>query len=116
MPLKKMPSYPHCFIAGDSVPPQFASPQPPVRGDLHTAIHLPVITLPVPVNKPLTTERLTQQLSKLGDTVFYAESIKIDLDDNTSLPISEINSVRRKAICILEENIINSYKRNDAVR
>ena len=41
-------------MAGDRFPPQLESPHPPVSGDLPTANHLPVTTLPVPVNNPLT--------------------------------------------------------------
>ncbi|OQB16050.1 MAG: putative protease YhbU precursor [Firmicutes bacterium ADurb.Bin193] len=66
------------------------------------------------VSRPLTKERLKDQLSKLGDTVFYAEDIVIHTDENISLPISEINSVRREAVRLLEEKIIKSFKRSDS--
>ena len=49
-------------------------------------------------NKPLTEERLKDQLLKLGQTPFVADSVDVYLDDGIILPISEINSVRRKAI------------------
>ena len=54
MPVKKMPSYPQRLIAGEKYPPQLASPQVPVSGDLPATIHLPVKRLPVPVSRPET--------------------------------------------------------------
>ena len=41
-------------MAGASVPPQLASPQVPVNGDLPVTIQRPVIMLPVPVSRPET--------------------------------------------------------------
>lgn len=49
------------------------------------------------MHKSLDRERLQSQLAKLGNTVFTAENIKINLEDGLSIPISEINSVRRQA-------------------
>lgn len=63
------------------------------------------------INKPLTKERLEQQLLKLGDTTFKCESIEIDLDDGISLPISEINAVRRSAASALEQSILQGHRR-----
>lgn len=55
------------------------------------------------INRPLDRERLSQQLSKLGGTVFTAGNIDIELEDGISLPISEINNMRRKAVEKLEK-------------
>lgn len=46
---------------------------------------------------PLEPERIEGQLAKLGATAFVAEGIEIDRDDEATLPIKEINEVRRKA-------------------
>lgn len=46
---------------------------------------------------PLSRERLTAQLEKLGDSVFFAESSEVSIDDGIIVPISEINVVRRNA-------------------
>ncbi len=50
------------------------------------------------VNKPLSAERLTQQLLKLGDTPFFARDVEVGVDDAITIPVSEINGVRRCAI------------------
>ena len=52
-PRNRMPSQPQRLISGESVPPQLASPQPPVSGDLQQTIQRPVIIEPVPVRSPL---------------------------------------------------------------
>lgn len=55
------------------------------------------------VNKPLDSKRLSQQLAKLGGTVFKARNITVSADDGISLPISEVNNIRRKAVGELEK-------------
>ncbi len=64
--------------------------------------------------KALTHEHLKTRLSKLGDTVFVAESITIDSDDNIFLPVSELNCVRRDAAQLLQQCITSSYRRDSA--
>ncbi len=46
-------------------------------------------------NTPLTDNRLCEQLGKLGATNFVAEDIHIDIKDAITVPIKEINQVRR---------------------
>ncbi len=55
------------------------------------------------LNRPLDVERLTQQLSKLGNTPFNIGTVQTDLDDGIVIPIGEINSVRRDAVGRLTE-------------
>ncbi len=49
-------------------------------------------------NKPLTKDRLSEQLLKLGQTPFIAEHLEVSVDDGIIIPIGEINSVRRSAV------------------
>lgn len=44
---------------------------------------------------PLDNERIAEQLKKLGDTPFSAETVTVDIDEGITIPIKEINSVRR---------------------
>lgn len=55
------------------------------------------------VNKPMTAERLSDRLSKLGGTQFYAGNVEIELDDGLILPVSKINELRRLAVEKLTE-------------
>lgn len=50
------------------------------------------------INKPMTAEGLTQRLSKLGGTQFFANNVHIELDDGLILPVSKINEMRRNAV------------------
>lgn len=53
----------------------------------------------------LSVEKCKEQLSKLGDTHYYFESIEIELEEGLSLPISELNNIRRKSI-----ELLNKYR------
>lgn len=63
-------------------------------------------------NKPMTEERLIEQLSKLGETAFCAADIAAEVDEGITIPIKEINNVRRK-ICgeLAEQRIKRDEKR-----
>ncbi len=55
----------------------------------------------------LTQERIHQQLSKLGQTVFFAQNIDIKIDEGIMIPIKIINELRRDAIYELSQRIIH---------
>ena len=54
----------------------------------------------------LERERVVENISKTGDSIFELESINLDLDDNAFLPISAINELRREGLKILEDKIL----------
>ena len=56
------------------------------------------------VNRPVTAERLGAQLGKTGATPFELPDadLELDLEQGLSLPVGEINEVRRKALEELE--------------
>lgn len=58
-------------------------------------------------------DKIKENLSKLGDTVFTPQLIEVDIDENVFVPTSEINKARRNITAKLEEYIINSYVRLD---
>ena len=70
------------------------------------------------INKPMTAESLTERLSKLGGTQFYANEVNITVDDGLILPASKINEMRREAVEKLNktEKISFKYKAFDVVR
>ncbi len=63
-------------------------------------------------NVALSHEKITQQLEKCGGTAFFAEEIEIDIDENISLPLSSINSLRRAALDELYEKLKQPYTKN----
>ncbi len=61
-------------------------------------------TLPEPAQKvEMDAVRLENQACRLGNTVFEADHFTCDLENGLSLPVSEINAVRRAAAESLEE-------------
>ena len=72
----------------------------------HTVQAMSKSTLEMARNKPLTTERLHQQLSRLGNTPFKLATLANNLADGVILPVSELNRVRRKLVeQLLEQRI-----------
>ena len=51
----------------------------------------------------LDRDRVIENISKTGDSIFRVKNIDLDLDDNAFLPISAINELRREATKILED-------------
>lgn len=62
------------------------------------------------INAPLTKERISQQIFKTGNTPFEIENLDIVCDDGISLPVKEINNIRREGFEILENEISNSKR------
>ena len=52
---------------------------------------------------PTTADEIKKQLSKLGDTPFYAEEIRINVDSDIFVPVSVLNAMRRNAVSKLIE-------------
>ena len=55
------------------------------------------------INKETRHDVIKKQLSKLGNTVYKARSITLNLDDNLFINIKDINEIRRRAISKLNE-------------
>lgn len=62
-------------------------------------------------NVALNEKKCKTQLSKTGGTAFKAHSITIQIGEGLTLPISNINAMRRKALSELEELITSTPKR-----
>lgn len=58
-----------------------------------------------PRTAPLSEEIAFRNLSKLGDTSFYLDSLGFENEDALTLPASAINALRRDAANLLEEKI-----------
>ena len=54
-------------------------------------------------NKPITTEVLIAQLSRLGDTPYELASLENEMEGDCHLPISALNQLRRDLISNLEQ-------------
>ncbi len=60
-------------------------------------------------NVPLTAENIRKQLIKLGDTSFEAKEIEIYTDNECFYSVKAINDLRRRAVKLLENEIISSH-------
>lgn len=52
------------------------------------------------INVPITKERITETLSKLGGTPYFAKHIQVDLENGLSFPISVLSNLRK---CVISE-------------
>jgi putative protease len=101
-------------FAGEN--PQF---QRPIQVEVHGEVGQPLITIArdelghvvqvessVPLEtahtKPLTTERLQEQLGRLGNTPFCLGNLTNHLKCEAMLPVSELNRMRRDLVAQLE--------------
>lgn len=74
-------------------------------GDLYGDFELDRV-VEVAKKSGLDRERVIENISKTGDSIFRVKNIDLDLDDNAFLPISAINELRREATKILENKIL----------
>ncbi|MFN5856223.1 MAG: DUF3656 domain-containing protein [Pseudanabaenaceae cyanobacterium] len=61
------------------------------------------IPLVAATKQPLTTEKLTAQLGRLGNTPFHLATLENHLEGELMLPVSELNQVRRQMVMELEQ-------------
>lgn len=74
-------------------------------GDLSAIFELDRV-VEVAKKSGLDRERVMENISKTGDSIFRVKNIALDLEDNAFLPISAINELRREATKILENKIL----------
>lgn len=56
------------------------------------------VTAEKAVNKVLSNERIREQLDKTGGTPYYLRNLSISSDDESTMPISGLNAMRREAM------------------
>lgn len=59
----------------------------------------------IALKKSLDEEKVKEFINKTGDTPFYFENIKIDMDEGVAFPVSKVNNLRRTAISGLSEQL-----------
>lgn len=67
-------------------------------------------------NRSTTAEDVEKQLSKMGNTVFEASEIAIDLSEGAFIPIKELNNARTEAVSELEKKRIEKWRRPEHIR
>lgn len=62
-------------------------------------------------NRALTAEDIRRQISKTGDTPYVFETLDIELDESLFLPMGAFKELRRSAIALYEETLLNRFRR-----
>lgn len=62
------------------------------------------------LNRPLEEEEIKKRLGKMGDTLFVLESLTVDTDNKSFMPVKQLNELRRNA-CLAFEKAILAEKR-----
>ena len=62
-------------------------------------------------NAPITKEKIIAQFNKTLNTCFEFSEIDIDMNENLFIPTSVLNDIRRTAINLIEEKILQNFKR-----
>lgn len=58
------------------------------------------------LNRPITEGDIIKQLSKLGDTPFYANSVSVNLQGDCFVSVKELNELRRMAVkALLDKSV-----------
>ena len=65
------------------------------------------------LNKPITVEKLIENLSKSSDTPFKFSPISMDKYEEGFLPISLVNNLRREVVELIEKDLTN---KNDLIK
>lgn len=60
-------------------------------------------------NRPMGASDFEKQLLKTKDTPFDVTAIEYDLDDSIFIPIKEINALRRSALDVLQESVLDGF-------
>ena len=63
-------------------------------------------------NIGITKQRIEEQLSKTGNTIFKIKNIDIEMDENINISVSSLNELRRNALNELEEKLKQDIKRS----
>ena len=83
----------------------------PDKADLQISILGPVVE--PAAKQPTTRERIGQQLKKTGESPFEIRNLIITMpEEPVFLPISRLNALRRDALAILEEKLLEQYRRD----
>ena len=77
----------------------------------HTVRKLTSVLAEPAIKTPLNKERVMSQLEKTGETPFVFKSLEVLLEEGCSVPIKEINALRRSALEALASSRIEDGRR-----
>lgn len=66
------------------------------------------------LKQPMTREKLIAPIEKTGDTFYSFHSLIVDMGENIFVPVAWLNEIRREAIRLLMEVVVDQYRRKPA--
>ncbi len=61
--------------------------------------------------QPVTREQLLKQMNKTGESSFYFQKLEIELSKDCFVSVQELNELRRRGLQLLEQKIVEEYRR-----
>ena len=68
------------------------------------------------INKPMSEQRIEEQLRKTGNTEFEFGSLEIEIEGQVFMPLQGLNELRRSALERLEREICLPYRRTEKTK
>lgn len=65
--------------------------------------------------QPTDRERILGQIRRTGDTAFEFGELRLDMEEDLFIPVSQLNSLRRDGIRALEEKVLQEFRRPGGV-
>ena len=62
--------------------------------------------------RTISEEDIKEKLSEIGDSEFTVKNIKIDIDENIFIPLSELKNIKRNAVEKFREKILSYFRRD----
>lgn len=62
--------------------------------------------------RAISEEEIKEKLSEIGDSEFTVKGIKIDIDGNIFIPLSELKNLKRNAVEKFREKILSYFRRD----
>ena len=62
--------------------------------------------------RAISEEDIKEKLSEIGDSEFTVKDIKIDIDENIFIPLSELKNLKRNAVEKFREKILSYFRRD----
>ena len=62
--------------------------------------------------RAISEEDIKEKLSEIGDSEFTVKNIKIDIDENIFIPLSELKNLKRNAVEKFKEKILSYFRRD----
>ena len=62
--------------------------------------------------RAISEEDIKEKLSEIGDSEFTVKNVKIDIDENIFIPLSELKNLKRNAVENFREKILSYFRRD----